>query len=192
MSTLVSRAAARLLVVPVLASVCLFTPAPQAHADDPDRAVLHVLPAETAEGGAADQPQTADTAAQNKAEKAHQAKKRAAKRVARVMATVRSRAGKPYVYGAAGPNAFDCSGLVQWTYRHVGKNLPRTSGAQAGATRRVGRPQVGDLVFFTSGGRVYHVGIYAGNHTLWHASRPGVPVRRDRIWSGSVFYGRVR
>ncbi len=107
------------------------------------------------------------------------------------MSTVRSRAGRPYVYGAAGPNAFDCSGLVQWVFRHVGKRLPRTSGAQAGATRRVSRPRVGDLVFFTSGRSVYHVGIYAGNHTLWHASRPGSPVRKDRIWTGSVFYGRV-
>lgn len=183
MSTLATRAAARLLVVPVLASASLFSSAPAAHADDPTGSSL-VPAAEIAKDEAAQQPHQASD--HDKAEA------KAAKRVDKVMNTVRSRAGKPYVYGAAGPNAFDCSGLVQWVYRHVGKNLPRTSGAQAGATQRVRNPQVGDLVFFTSGGRVYHVGIYAGNHTLWHASRPGVPVRRDRIWSGSVFYGHVR
>lgn len=186
MSTIASRAAARLLVVPVLASACLFSPASPAHADDDTGSSL-VLPAEIAKEEAATNP-----SGSSEKDGEDRAKKKAAKRVDRVMSTVRSRAGKPYVYGAAGPNAFDCSGLVQWVYRHVGKSLPRTSGAQAGATQRIRNPQVGDLVFFTSGGRVYHVGIYAGNHTLWHASRPGVPVRRDRIWSGSVFYGRVR
>ncbi len=123
---------------------------------------------------------------------AEKAIKKAARRGERAISAARSRAGKPYSYGAAGPNAFDCSGLTQWVYRRVGERLPRTSGAQAAATRRVSQPRRGDLVFFTSGGRVYHVGIYAGNRMIWHASRPGVPVRKDRIWSSSVFYGRVR
>jgi len=180
MSTIASRAAARLLVVPVLAAASLFSPAPQAHADD--GVSTFVLPAEQAK------EHSAEDGGKKKATKA----KKAAKRGERVLAAARSRAGKPYVYGAAGPNAFDCSGLVQWVYRRVGERLPRTSGAQAGATRRIRSPQLGDLVFFTSGGRVYHVGIYAGNRTIWHASRPGVPVRRDRIWTGAVFYGRVR
>ncbi|MBM7518034.1 C40 family peptidase [Nocardioides nitrophenolicus] len=187
MSTIASRAAARLLVVPVLASASLLSPSPAAHADDDTGSSL-VLPAEIAKDEAAEHPHHATDGDKTK----EQAEEKAQKRVDKVMSTVRSRAGKPYSYGAAGPNAFDCSGLVQWVYRHVGKNLPRTSGAQAGATQRVRNPRVGDLVFFTSGGRVYHVGIYAGNHTLWHASRPGVPVRRDRIWTSSVFYGHVR
>ncbi|WP_408897787.1 C40 family peptidase [Nocardioides sp. R1-1] len=186
MSTIALRAAARLLVVPALASACLLSPAPQAHADDQS----FTTAAEQNKDHAADGATTgAESEQKSKKEKAE---KRAKKRADKVMATVRSRAGKPYSYGAAGPNAFDCSGLVQWVYRHVGENLPRTSGAQAGATQRVRSPQVGDLVFFTSGGSVYHVGIYAGDRTIWHASRPGVPVRRDRIWTGSVFYGRVR
>ncbi|MCR1783447.1 C40 family peptidase [Nocardioides carbamazepini] len=184
MSTIASRAAARLLVVPLLAAACLFTPAPQAHADDD--VVSTLTPAEQ------NKENTADGATNGEKSKKEKAEERAEKRIDKVMATVRSRAGKPYAYGAAGPNAFDCSGLVQWVYRHVGENLPRTSSAQAGATQRVRSPQVGDLVFFTSGGRVYHVGIYAGDRMLWHASRPGVPVRKDRIWTGSVFYGRVR
>lgn len=176
MSFTLPRAAARLLVVPVALSAFLVA-APSAHANETF---------ETASGVAT------DTGTQRQVDEGERAAKVAARRGERVIAKARSRAGDPYRYGAAGPNAFDCSGLVQWSYRQVGKRLPRTSGAQAGATRRIAHPRRGDLVFFTSGGHVYHVGIYAGNHTIWHASRPGVPVRKERIWTGSVFYGRVR
>ena len=50
----------------------------------------------------------------------------------------------------------------------------------------------GDLVFFTSRGSVYHVAIYAGHGYIWHAPYSGARVRRDHIWTSSVFYGRVR
>ncbi|KRB80567.1 glycoside hydrolase [Nocardioides sp. Root190] len=110
----------------------------------------------------------------------------------RAVSVARSRAGSAYRYGGTGPRAFDCSGLTQWVYKKLGKRLPRTSDAQAGAVRRVKHPRRGDLVFFHNGGNVYHVGIYAGRHQLWHASRPGTPVQKARIWSNSVFYGRVR
>jgi cell wall-associated NlpC family hydrolase len=113
---------------------------------------------------------------------------------ARIMRVAASKAGSPYVYGAAGPNAFDCSGYTSWVFRQVGKGLPRTSGAQAGATMRIaaGNRQVGDLVFFHTGGDVYHVGIYAGGGNIWHSARPGTVVHREHIWTSSVFYGRVR
>lgn len=112
----------------------------------------------------------------------------------RVLRAAESRRGSAYVYGASGPRAFDCSGLTQWAYRQAGKRIPRTSGAQAASTRRVTRraARPGDLVFFHSGGRVYHVGIYAGGNSVIHASRPGVPVGRARIWTSSIFFGRVR
>lgn len=106
----------------------------------------------------------------------------------------RSRKGSPYSRGSAGPRRFDCSGLTRWAYGRVGKHLPRTSSAQARAVERI-RPENrrrGDLVFYHSGGNVYHVSIYAGKGRVWHASRPGTPVKRDRLWSGSRFYGRVR
>lgn len=113
---------------------------------------------------------------------------------ARVMRVAASKAGSPYVYGATGPNTFDCSGYTSWVFRQVGKGLPRTSGAQAGATMRIAARdrRVGDLVFFHSGGDVYHVGIYAGRGNIWHSARPGTVVHRAHIWSSSVFYGRVR
>ncbi|WP_405553421.1 NlpC/P60 family protein [Streptomyces sp. NBC_01171] len=85
--------------------------------------------------------------------------------------------GSPYVWGATGPDAFDCSGLIQAAYRSAGISLPRTTYAQINAGRRVSRSQLqpGDLVFFYSG--VSHVGIYVGNGRMIHAPNPSAPVR---------------
>lgn len=112
----------------------------------------------------------------------------------RVIRIAASKAGAPYRYGAEGPRRFDCSGLSMWVFHRIGKDLPRTSRAQARATRRVSvnRRRWGDLVFLRSHGRVYHVGIYAGRNRIWHAPRPGRRVQRERIWTSRVTYGRVR
>ncbi|MBV2355772.1 C40 family peptidase [Streptomyces sp. J2-1] len=85
--------------------------------------------------------------------------------------------GSPYVWGATGPNAFDCSGLVQAAYRSAGLSLPRTTYAQINAGRRVSRSELrpGDLVFFYSG--ISHVGLYIGNGKMIHAPNPSAPVR---------------
>ncbi|MFI8926471.1 NlpC/P60 family protein [Streptomyces sp. NPDC053474] len=85
--------------------------------------------------------------------------------------------GSPYVWGATGPNAFDCSGLTQAAYRAAGVSLPRTTYAQIDAGRRVGRSELqpGDLVFFYSG--ISHVGLYVGNGQMIHAPNPSAPVR---------------
>ncbi|MFF0542263.1 C40 family peptidase [Nocardia thailandica] len=86
-----------------------------------------------------------------------------------------SKVGSPYVYGAAGPDAFDCSGLVQWAYRQAGVEVPRTSGAQLSSGVPVSfddlRP--GDLVSFYGGG---HSGLYTGDGNVVHASTAGSPV----------------
>lgn len=112
----------------------------------------------------------------------------------RVLRAVRAQAGDPYAWGAAGPNSFDCSGLTQYVYRSVGKALPHSSSAQVGRTTRISRAAArpGDLVFFTGGGGVYHVAIYAGGNTVWHAPGTGQRVTRAAIWTSSVFFGRVR
>lgn len=106
----------------------------------------------------------------------------------------RSRKGSPYSYGADGPHRFDCSGLTRWVYGRVGKYLPHSSSAQVSKTRRISKDnrRRGDLVFFYSGGGVYHVAIYAGRGDVWHASQPGVPVKRTDIWTSRVFYGRLK
>lgn len=106
----------------------------------------------------------------------------------------RSRKGAAYQWGGTGPNRFDCSGLTRWVYAKVGKSLPHSSSAQVSRTERVSRDnrRRGDLVFFTSRSGIYHVAIYAGNGYVWHASKPGVPVKRTKIWTSRVFYGRVK
>ncbi|WEO95790.1 NlpC/P60 family protein [Streptomyces sp. FXJ1.172] len=98
-------------------------------------------------------------------------------RAAAAVAYAYGKLGSPYVWGATGPNAFDCSGLVQAAYRSAGIHLPRTTYAQIDAGRRVSRSELqpGDLVFFYSG--VSHVGIYVGNGQMIHAPNPSAPVR---------------
>ena len=93
------------------------------------------------------------------------------------MGNALSKVGKPYRWGASGPNAFDCSGLVKWSFAQAGKSLPRTSRAQSAAGTPVSRAnlQPGDLVFFYK--PISHVGIYIGNGKVVHASRKGQPVK---------------
>ncbi|MFE5031111.1 NlpC/P60 family protein [Streptomyces sp. NPDC056683] len=98
-------------------------------------------------------------------------------RAAAAVAYAYSKLGSPYVWGATGPDAFDCSGLAQAAYRSAGVSIPRTTYAQINAGRRVSRSELqpGDLVFFYSG--ISHVGIYIGNGQMIHAPNPSAPVR---------------
>ncbi|WP_437067346.1 NlpC/P60 family protein [Streptomyces sp. enrichment culture] len=98
-------------------------------------------------------------------------------RAAQAVAYARQKLGSPYVWGATGPDAFDCSGLVLAAYRSAGVSLPRTTYAQIDAGRRVSRSELlpGDLVFFYSG--ISHVGLYIGNGEMIHAPNPSAPVR---------------
>ncbi|WP_067655132.1 C40 family peptidase [Nocardia harenae] len=96
-----------------------------------------------------------------------------------------SKVGSPYVYGAAGPNAFDCSGLVKWSYAEAGVELPRTSGAQLSAGTPVSMDELepGDMISFYGGG---HSGLYAGDGNVVHASTSGQPVKIAPISSMPV------
>ena len=83
--------------------------------------------------------------------------------------------GCSYVYGAAGPNSFDCSGFTQYVYAHFGKSIPRSSASQYASCSKISKSslQPGDLVFFSnssSGGSVGHVGIYIGDGQMVHAA----------------------
>ncbi|MEU6355173.1 NlpC/P60 family protein [Streptomyces sp. NPDC047072] len=102
-------------------------------------------------------------------------------RAAAAVAAARSAVGKPYVWGANGPNGFDCSGLMQWSYAQAGVALPRTSQAQRYAGRQVplSQAQPGDLVTYR--GDASHVGMYVGNGQVVHAPYPGAPVRYDPV-----------
>jgi peptidoglycan DL-endopeptidase CwlO len=100
--------------------------------------------------------------------------------------------GKPYIWGASGPNGFDCSGLMLTGWKAAGKSLPHSSRAQYAATTRVSVNQIrpGDLVFY--GSPIHHVGMYIGNGQMVEASRRGVPVRTRSIFrKDMVGVGRV-
>ena len=87
-----------------------------------------------------------------------------------------TRLGAPYGWGAAGPDTFDCSGLMLWSYQQMGKQIPRTSQAQlAGGTPvPLDQLQPGDIIGYYPG--VTHVGMYIGDGQVVHASTYGVPV----------------
>ncbi|GGP86501.1 C40 family peptidase [Streptomyces melanogenes] len=117
----------------------------------------------------------------------------AAALAAKALHVAASKEGAPYQYGATGPYRFDCSGLTFYSFKRAGRKLPRTAQQQYNNSRHVSASsrKVGDLVFFHSGRRVYHVGIYAGKGRIWHSPKSGTVVRLERIWNGSVWYGRV-
>ncbi|PZH20318.1 glycoside hydrolase [Streptomyces sp. NTH33] len=105
-----------------------------------------------------------------------------------------SKKGAPYQWGGTGPRRFDCSGLTLYSFKKAGKKLPRTAAQQYNKTRHISAKnrRAGDLVFFHSGSNVYHVGIYAGGGKIWHAPKTGDVVKLQKIWTKSVWYGRVR
>lgn len=102
--------------------------------------------------------------------------------------------GKPYVWGAEGPDAFDCSGLVKYALeKSFGKSFPHYSGDQYAMSRPIKDPQMGDLVFFGPGGR-NHVGVYAGNGKIWSAMSPSSGIGMANVsdfHEGVVSYRRI-
>jgi peptidoglycan DL-endopeptidase CwlO len=100
--------------------------------------------------------------------------------------------GDRYVYGAAGPNSWDCSGLTMGAWAAGGVSLPHSSRAQYSSGRKVARSdlQPGDLVFFYS--PISHVGLYIGNGQMIHASNPSKPVSIASIDSSGPYAGAVR
>jgi cell wall-associated NlpC family hydrolase len=109
-----------------------------------------------------------------------------------------SRRGLPYVWGAAGPSSFDCSGLVEWSFAQAGISMPRVAADQArtGLSVPVTRLQPGDLLFYhtdpTDPGYISHVAIYLGNGWMIQAPQPGMDVEIVPARFGSQFAGAVR
>ena len=104
---------------------------------------------------------------------------------AAVVAFARAQLGKPYVWGAAGPRSFDCSGLIFAAYRSVGRSIPRTTASQRARLRTPHRLRAGDLAFGMPG----HVAIYIGHGRVIHAPAPG---RRIEIASSGWHSGYAR
>lgn len=96
-------------------------------------------------------------------------------RAAKAIAFAKAQLGDPYVYGGTGPNGWDCSGLMQASWRAAGVALPRVVGPQYGASKPIsmGQLQPGDLVFY---GDMSHDGMYLGNGKVIHSPRPGKSV----------------
>ncbi|MBC1474679.1 peptidase P60 [Listeria grandensis] len=104
--------------------------------------------------------------------------------------------GKPYSLGATGPGSFDCSGFTSYSFRAAGISLPRTSGAQYAASTKISSSQAkpGDLVFFSYGSGIAHVGIYIGGGKMINAQNDGVSIDSlsSSFWAQSlVGFGRV-
>jgi cell wall-associated NlpC family hydrolase len=99
---------------------------------------------------------------------------------AQAIAFARAQLGKPYVYGATGPGAYDCSGLVMQAWSAAGVPIPRTSEEQWAALPHVTTPEPGDLVFFTGSpidAPPGHVGLVIGPHLMIDAYATGYPVQ---------------
>ncbi len=116
-------------------------------------------------------------------------------KVQAVVNMVKAQVGKPYVYGAAGPNSFDCSGLTYYAYKNAaGISINRSSAAQASNGRYVSKSELkpGDLVFFNSGtNAIRHVGMYVGNGQFIHAPSPGKSVKYENLYSSYYVKGYV-
>ena len=115
-----------------------------------------------------------------------------AKQRIRAMKVALAQRGDPYRYGAAGPSAFDCSGLTSFSYRQVGRTIPRTTDQQKAGLRGIAQSDKarGDIIIFHNGGNAYHAGIYIGDNRIVHSSRSGTPVKVDRIWTSSYVVRR--
>ncbi len=103
--------------------------------------------------------------------------------------------GRPYRWGAAGPDSFDCSGFTMYVYSQVGISLPHSSSRQYGCGTRISRDQLlpGDLVFFARGsGRISHVGIFVGGDDFVHAPQTGEVVKVASLSAHGGYVGAVR
>ena len=131
-------------------------------------------------------------------ERRRAAERRVNRRVLAAKSIAMAQRGDPYAYGAAGPSAFDCSGLIHFSYERAGFAVPRTSGALAAHTRRISKQamRAGDLMFFADGGGVYHAAIFLGwsrgRALMLHSPNSGSRVHVTTAWTGSWFGGTLR
>ncbi|OIJ99111.1 NlpC/P60 family protein [Streptomyces colonosanans] len=112
----------------------------------------------------------------------------------KALAFARAQVGKPYVWGASGPDSYDCSGLTQASWKAAGVKLDRTTWAQVkeGTTVSLANAQPGDLIFFYDD--ISHVGLYIGDGMMIHAPKPGAYVREESVYyaGASIIHSVVR
>jgi peptidoglycan DL-endopeptidase CwlO len=118
--------------------------------------------------------------------------------VSSVIAFAEAQLGEPYVWAAAGPDSWDCSGLTMKAWARAGVSLPHYSVAQYEQIRHISEDELrpGDLIFWAGDasdpGTIFHVGLYIGDGRMIHAPRPGRPVTIDSVyyWEDPDFFGR--
>jgi cell wall-associated NlpC family hydrolase len=110
-----------------------------------------------------------------------------------VVSIAQQQEGKPYVWGASGPDSFDCSGLVYYCYKNAGYNIQReTAQDYYNMSTQTSTPSIGDLVFFGTSGNIDHIGIYIGNDEMIDAPNSTEPVKVQNVnWSDFVGYGHL-
>lgn len=145
------------------------------------QAATYSAPAQTTTAAKPAQQQTQQASSQAAQPAKQQASTQSSSTAQTVVNAAKSQIGKPYVWGATGPNAYDCSGLVQYAYSQAGKNIGRTTYQQAGAGQHVSvsQAQAGDILMWGD----YHDAIYVGNNQYVHAPQPGQNVTQATISS---------
>lgn len=160
-------------------------------------APAHASPTSTSRAGVEDSRQLEQSAPTARRQRAT-ARQRVNRRVRTARGIAMDQRGDAYSYGAAGPHRFDCSGLIYYSYRRAGLDVPRTSRAQAGHARRIAKRSMrpGDLMFFHGRGGVYHAGVFlrwsGGRALMVHAPGSGQRVRVGTPWTSSWFAGTLR
>lgn len=99
--------------------------------------------------------------------------------------------GAPYRHGGNAPGGFDCSGLTEWSFRQAGMRLPRTAQGQSSVGTLISASQArnaraGDLLFYGSGRRIWHVAMATGDGMLVESSRPGRPVAKRPLYTANL------
>lgn len=145
------------------------------------QAATYSAPAQNTTATKPAQHQTQQASSQAAQPATQQASTQSSSTAQTVVNAAKSQIGKPYVWGATGPNAYDCSGLVQYAYSQAGKNIGRTTYQQAGAGQHVSvsQAQAGDILMWGE----YHDAIYVGNNQYVHAPQPGQNVTQATISS---------
>jgi cell wall-associated NlpC family hydrolase len=160
--------------------------------------ILAITPAATAAATTSPTTASATPASADQSSTAQHASREsfAARRedkVRKVLNEARRQQGKPYSYGAAGPHAFDCSGLVRYVFLHaIHRSLPHNAAAQFHSITHIHRSQLkpGDLAFTDNGG-ISHVGIYSKHRFWWVAPHSGTHVQYQHMYHAHFVYGRV-
>ena len=137
---------------------------------------------------------TSSSSSQQAAQRRPSAAQRFQTKAERVLRVTRYHKGDPYVYGAAGPHSFDCSGLVMFVFRRaLGRSLPHYAESQWQESHHIRRSAArpGDLVFQLRGNYAFHVGIYAGHGYMWDAPHSGAHVHRHLMYRGRWGFGRL-